>query len=477
MIVLLGAEARLFAASRANWLLVLMLAVLAIFGAANGVVRVATVDRAAAASAEADRATWAGKMRAVGEFEAGRKNATDVAGSRMAHRAILSAASARWTEPPRADFGALSASGVRPTPPGLPVGVASRYRSEDPSLDDPTNRLDGAFDLGFVASWLAPLAAILLSFDIFSRDRELRIAPMLSVQGASIGGIIVARCTVRFAALFAAVALPAVVAAAVSESHEPTAALWAVAAWLIGYALLLIFWLGLAAAINARAHTTVGATLALLLSWIIFALLAPALISVALNNVAPAPDRMADVLKLRALETRLTRDRAQVTAAFYAADPARRPVTPGDEYEHYFVGEYYPRQRAFIRDFAPTAAVADQMRLRQTQALRAAALLAPGLALKLLSDDLAGGAPERRVAYLAAVDRFQGQWLEHFDRKLASMRPLTLADYRSAPQFADVAEPLSLRWRRIMILIVTMLVPAILSLIFAGVRLRRASPL
>lgn len=476
MIALVPAEARLFWSAWSNRLLVGLLVLLAAAGALNGAARLAAADAAAAGQARADHDAWAAKIATIAAFEAGRQSAAAAGGARMANRAILGAASQRWTAPSRAAFGALSASDSRPTPDGLPVGVASRYRAEDPSLDDPTNRVDGAFDLAFVASWLAPLAALLLGFDVLSRDRELRIAPLLAAQGASLGRIAAARLVVRFAALFAAVALPALAAAFWSEGAS-AAVLPAWLVWAAGYALLLIFWLSVAGIVNATARSTVGATMALLLSWITLTLLTPALLSVALARIAPAPDRMAGVLQLRALETELTKARAKVTADFYAANPQRRPVAEGDEYVRYFIGEYYPRQLAFIDRYAPIAAAMDRMRVRQAGTLRWGAVFSPGLAFKLLSEDLAGGAPERRVAYLAATDAFQHRWLAHFDVKLASMRPLTLADYRSAPVWHAVAEPAAQRWPRLLLILSVLLAPAAGAAGIAALRLRRAEPL
>lgn len=470
-------EWRLFLGARANIVLLLVLLLLSSLGAWNGAQRLAASDSAAAEAVEADREAYAAKRAKLADFEAGKVEASAAAGVRFAHKAVLGQAHARPLVPPRAELGALSAAERRPAPDLLNVGIQTRHKDQMPTLDDPTNRLDGPFDLSFVATWLVPLFALLLGYDVLARDREQGIAALLAAQGRSLGRIAAMRLTIRFISLFAVVAGVALLATLWSEASHLGAALPGFVAWSVGLALSIGFWLALAAGVNGTARSTASASLALLGAWVASALLAPAVIGAALAFVAPPPDRLQGVLDLRELETDLTRRRAEVTAAYYAAHPNNRPRIQGDEYERYFVGEFYPRVLAFDRAFAPIAARMDAVRVRQAQALRTASILSPSLALKLMTEDLAGGAPERRAAFLAAADDYQRQWRAHFDHKLASMTPMVTRDYAEAPVFAPSPEPPAARWGRLAWLLAMLALPFLLAMLWARRALGRAGPI
>lgn len=468
-------EWRLFLGARANVALLLVLFLLSCLGAWNGLQRLAVTDRTVAEAVEADRTAYAAKRATLADHEAGRLTADAAAGVRFAHKAVLGAAHARALAPPRAELGALSAAERRPAPDLLLAGIPTRHRDQEPTLDDPSNRLDGPFDLSFVATWLVPLFALLLGYDVLARDREQGSAALLAAQGRSLGRIAAMRLAIRFASLLAVVVGVALVAVLWSEGNRLGVALPGFGAWALGLALSIGFWLALSAGVNGTARSAAAASLALLGAWIASALLAPAVIGAALAFVAPPPDRLQGVLDLRTLETDLTRRRAEVTAAYYAAHPGNRPKVRGDEFERYFVGEYYPRTLAFDRAFAPIAARMEQARVRQAAALRTASILSPSLALKLLTEDLAGGAPERRAAFLASTDDYQRRWRGHFDHKLASMTPLTTADYADAPVFEPQPEPAA-RWSRIGWLLAMLAIPFLLALLWARRTLGRAGP-
>ncbi|WP_337186340.1 DUF3526 domain-containing protein [Phenylobacterium sp.] len=466
-------EARLFLRAPGVAALLLVLLALCGLGAWNGAQRLeADRSRVAAAQSE-DQAAFARKRAMLVELEAGRMQEGQFGSARKAHQAVLSAG--RALAPPDAELGVLSAAEARPAPDLLKVSFLTRHRDQQPTLDDPSNRLDGPFDLSFVATWLAPLFLLFLTYDVLARDREQGSAALLASQGVSLARIVVARLGVRYLAVFAIVGGVALAAALFTEKGRPSAP--ALLAWLGGLALMLGVWCALSAAINARARNSAAAALALLSIWIASALLAPAVISVVVSAVAPPPDRLSGVLAMREIESDLNRRRAEVTAAYYAAKPQNRPVRQGDEYEHYFVTEMTPRTLAFDARFAPVAARMDAARVRQAEALRWASPASPSLALKLLTEDLAGGAPERRVRFLADVDAWQARWRAHFEPKLASMRPLTLADYDDKPDFMPRPEAAGARWGRIAGLLAALSIPFLLALAWAWRALRSAGPL
>jgi ABC-2 type transport system permease protein len=469
----LRAEWRLFIRAPASVLLLVVFLVLAAIGAGNGVQRVGESRQLVSQALSDDSKAFAAKRAALADLEVGKTSEGQFGSPRKAHQAVLSAA--RPLVPPEAELPVLS-SGARPTPELLRVSILTRHVDQQPRLDDPSNRLDGAFDLVFVTTWLLPLFALVLGCDVLSGDRERGRAALLASQGTPLGSILGARLLVRFAALFGVVLIVGTSAVLITESADPGASIAALGLWLAGVALFLAFWFALAATVNAFARTAATAALALLCLWVGFSVVIPAVAGSAVQALAPPPDRLKSVLALRDIDADLNRRRGQVTAAYYAAHPQNKPVRQGDEYEHYFVTELYPRHLAFDSAYAAIARRNDEARVRQARLLRISGAFSPTLAFRLLTEDLAGAAPERRVAFFAAVDRYQSQWRRHFDHKLASMRPLTLAEYDNKPEFAAVREPPAARWGRVGLTLAMLALLAVAAFTFAVRRSRRATP-
>jgi len=474
MIGLWRQEWHLFVKARANVGLLAVLLVLSALGAWNGIERLAAERSAAVAALADDVSSFAAKREKLVQLEAGKIVEGRFGSPRKPQQAVLSAG--RPVTPPPAELGVLSSAEARPTPELLRISILTRHKDQQPTLDDPSNRLDGPFDLAFVATWLGPLFALILGYDVLARDREQGVAALLASQGRSLAAIAFARLGVRFAALMIVIGGVAFGAAIVTESGRLAVALPAFAVWLLALGLSLGFWLALTAVINGRAKNAAAASLAVLGVWIGLSMFMPALIGSVVNTLAPPPDRLQGVLKLRSVESDLNRRRREVTAAYYSAYPANRPIVQGDEYEHYFVTELYPRTLAFDRAVTPFAAQMDAARVRQAELMRAASFLSPSLAFKLLTEDLAGAAPERRVAFLTSVDDYQARWRGHFDHKLASMTWLTVADYDHKPEFKRAAERAAARWARISLLMAALCAPLLIALAGAWRALSRAAP-
>ena len=470
----LVAEWRLLARAPASRATVIVLLGLTAFGAFNGAQRLDEERDGIQAAVAADRESFAAKRAALVDLEAGRTEEGQFGSPRKAHQAILSVR--RPLTPSPAELPVISAFSPRPTPSMLPVGILTRHTDQQPGLDDPTNRLDGSFDLIFVTTWLLPLFALVLGCDVLSGDRERGSATLLASQGTPLGAIVITRLVVRYVVVFVPTALIVAATVLIMEWGRTPVALPALFAWLLAFGLYLAFWFALAAGVNAIARSTAGAAVFLLSLWVAVAIVVPSLAGAIVSGIAPPPDRLQGILAFRDIEADLNRRRNEVTEAYYAASPENRPIVQGDEYEEYFVTELYPRQLAFDERFAPVADAMEDARVSQARLLRIAGFASPTLAFTLLSRDLAGEAPERRRAFYAAADEYQHRWRQHFDHKLASMRPLSVPDYDTKPEFSVSPEPALARWRRTVLPLLALGLSGAGAVSF-GVRLaRRATP-
>ncbi len=456
------------------------IAILALFAtclaaaAWNGVRNAGLAQAATMAAKEADADAFAAKVALLREINAGEAEPGPWNDPRKAHQGVLHPK--RPLAPWPAEMRFLSAEADPLTPTLIEVGMATRHTNPDPVFGDPSQRLDGPFDLIFVVVWLAPLIVILLSYDVLARDRELGQARILASQNASLRRIVLARLGIRFASVVLVVSGVVAVAAVVSPGAG-TDRLAGAAVWLLGLLLFVGFWFSLAALVNAHSRNAAAAGQTLLAVWAGLTLILPLLIGVGAKLASPPIDRFETILEYRALSNELNHYRERTTREFFSAasvDASREQL--GDEYSQYFVTVFYPMQLAFDDSYRAIGASIERHRIEQMQTLRIGAFASPSLAMKLLSDDLAGGAAERRRWFLHNVDVYQDRWRAAFDRKITEVLPMTVEDYESRPEFVSEPEPFRARWIRIVGLLAALGLAAGVVTVLAWRALAQALP-
>ncbi|MDO8902525.1 MAG: DUF3526 domain-containing protein [Phenylobacterium sp.] len=473
---LLVLETRTFLATPLSVALIIALALISGWAVFGGTIRTLETRAHQAVALEQHAETWAQKRAAFIDLQAGRIETGMFVNPARADLVVMSHKAPVVTPP-----GALAPLSAGPAREGndiIAVSMASRYGQQNETIENPTNRVDGPLDLIFVVAWLLPIVLLVLSYDVLAGDRETQISPLIASSGTPLSKIVLGRLGVVFLATFGVIgciATAGVVAAAPLDQLVHN--LPDLVVWLGSLGLYIGFWLALSASLNARLRHAAAAGVALLTIWITLSLVTPVLAAQWVAVGAAAPDRLTYVLQYRALQNDLAERSAEVRETYYGANPERRPVRgPFSEYEEYFVETYYPRQVVLDQVFFPHAREIHVRQVAQARRLRLAAFLSPPLMIKRLTDDLAGFAPERRLAAFDATEQFQAAWRERFDVKLASRRSLTLADYDDLPTASPVSEAGAVRLVRAITPLGGLLAGFLLAAALAWMRLRRAGP-
>ena len=471
---LLHKERFTFFRDKTNIAVLVLFALCLAVAAWNGAHNASLAQAVTTAAKQADANAFAAKVTLLRQIDAGEAEPGRWNDPRKAHQGVLHPKRPLVPWPTEMRF--LSAEADPLTPTLIEVGMATRHTNPDPVFGDPSQRLDGPFDLVFVVVWLAPLIVILLSYDVLARDRELGQARILASQNTSLRRIVLARLSVRFVSVVLVVSGIVFIALVVSPGAG-TASLAGGAVWLFGLLLFLGFWFSLAALVNARSRNAAAAGQTLLAVWAGLTLILPLLIGVGAKLASPPIDRFETILEYRALSNELNHHRERIARDFFSAasvDASREEL--GDEYSQYFVTVFYPMQLAFDDKYRAIGASIERQRIKQTRMLRIGAFVSPSLAMKLLSDDLAGGAPERRRWFLHNVDVYQDQWRAAFDQKITEVLPMTVEDYATRPEFVSKPEPFWLRWIRIVGLLAALGLAAGIVAVLAGRALKQAAP-
>ncbi|GAA6185600.1 DUF3526 domain-containing protein [Aliiglaciecola sp. NS0011-25] len=471
MKTLLNQEWLLFRKSPGNILLIAILLGMSIIAAINGIIHVSQQRAVVQQAVTADIKKYEQLKTNLNAYLNGELEAQEFYNPSAAYQNI--APRTLVPEPP--ELSVLSAAEVRPTPLLLKIGMQTRHKDPQPSLEDPVNRLDGPFDLVFIATWIVPLFVIFWGFDVMARDREQSSASLLANQ-RSLRSIIIARLLIRFIVILSIVGGVATCAVLLTEYRSLTTALPALIVWITGLSMTILFWSVIAAMVSAKAQNTAQASLQLLCCWIVIAILMPALSGVVVKQLAPPPNHLERVIKHRDISNDLNQRRYEITEEYYRKRPQNKPIRQGNEYEQYFVKEFYPRSLAFDLAFSPLALKYEKQRIKHVEVMRLLSVFSPPLGLKMLTEDLAGSAPQRRLSFLQSVDSFQTDLRNHFDFKLASMRPLSVKDIDSMPQYSIAPETVSSRWGRVIKSLGLILLPLILLMLVAKRMLGRVTP-
>ena len=214
----------------------------------------------------------------------------------------------------------------------LPAYVRVRAESMESAasayeIEHPARLAVGRFDLMFFTVYLWPLVLLALGCSVLTQERETRRLPALQLQGVAPWRLLLAQVLTR--TLFAtALLVVAVVAAALSTGVVAATAQGAAALahWAGIVLLYTLFWAGVVAAVCALCSQRVTAAFAGFGAWVLFAVLAPALLTAAVGLAAPLPSRELYVDAMRAATDRVNADRVQMLARFYDQHPQWRPA-------------------------------------------------------------------------------------------------------------------------------------------------------
>ena len=410
-------ELRLLLRARLAVLAIVLLAALSAGAVVTGMAEVARQRAAIEAIAPAQAEDIAAVAAWVGEIED--------AGS-----AAYYSFHPTWDAPSPLAFAAL---GMRDVSPYIlrvrALGLEAQIYDGD--TFNPELALPGRFDFAFVLVFLAPLFVIALFHDLVSGEREAGRARMLAALPGSRRRLWLRRGGLRFALLFAALAVPFAVGAAASGAPAgPVLLILAVAA---GY---LLFWIALAALVGPLRWSSVANAATLAASWLVLVLVLPTLAHVTINRAVPVNQGAEIALAQREMVNRAWDiPREDTMERFYASHPEwsdSPPLPPEFHWKWYF---------AFHQ--VGDESVAEQVRgyraglERRDAAARTLGWVLPSVGVQALLARLAETDLQAQLAYQDRIRAFHARLREFYYGYLFRDRPFPRADFERAPRFEE----------------------------------------
>lgn len=309
-------------------------------------------------------------------------------------------------------------------------------------IANPTHLLNGSFDLAFVLVYLYPLLLLALSYNVLSGEQEQGTLALTAASSAPLMTVLVAKLTVRAGGVMAAAIVGIGFHLIVTSPSIGTGGEWAAHAMLLLTVVLYgLFWIALALAVNSLRRDSAFNAVALVMTWVLLLLVAPAAMNATAQVRHPAPARAEMVLAVRnaAIDTERDRDASE---ARYRDE--HRNTGPGDAVTARNSGDDRNQRTLAITlaaDERADAVLADhesEVRAQRRLSDRMAFLVPPVLINDAIAE-LAGNGHTRWDDFLARIDEFHSQWQGFFVERARRNESLSAADYRAFPKF-DASE-------------------------------------
>jgi ABC-2 type transport system permease protein len=337
-------------------------------------------------------------------------------------------------------------------------------------LDSPLRLAIGNFDAAFVIVWLLPLLAIGLSYGIVSAERERGVLALAVAAGASPMRFVLGKWWSRVALVVGSVWLAIALAAAVGGALMRPGAWALLAFWALASTLYVLFWFALSLWFNAGPGGSERNAMALVGTWLVFVILAPAMTNLAATTVFAAPSRVNLTTELREATEAADREAAAARDQYFFDHPEMQ----GGEMDGraYFASVAQSEER-IAREMLPLLQSFDTQALRQQRLVSLLQYLSPGTLTYQALTTLAGSDGSRHRQFRSQVLQFHERWSRFFVARLDDGRALGPEDYARLPEFRFAEAPTAEVIRRVLLPLLALAAAAGVLYFGALRRLRR----
>jgi len=345
----------------------------------------------------------------------------------------------------------MAAYAVKPILPlsALSVGQSDLYtsvhklalNSRDSALtaaeyENPQRLLIGSFDVAFVVIYIVPLLLLALTYNLISAERERGTLPLLLLQQGTAKRLAFGRSLwVGVLVLLAFVAILIIglgfsgLLGAVSGG--------ALFGWLAVAFFYGLFWVGLAVFVASRGANSATNAVVLAGAWLLFTIIVPSAVSVAVKAVYPVPSRM-EYIDTQRIVTQEARERqSELLAEFFEDHPelasaeTQAAVASGTQANPQLIAHLgYLEQERLLE---PVRAHYTEQLERQQGLVDALKYLSPAILAQAAFNDLSGTNMERHREFQRQASDYHDALRDFFQPKIIDGGPF--AEFDQVPRF------------------------------------------
>lgn len=414
-------ELRMLARERVSWVLLALFAAACGYGIWNGA-RIADRSTESRASLAESEETFRSMLRE----HLGKQSVDAKAVAQRPSVAVLPGAPL--------PFLATGQSDLAPGHESVGLWTLNTPADSRSEVENPSHLLAGCFDLAFVLVWLFPLFLLAMVYDLMAGDRESGTLRLALSQGISPLRWMARRALARALPMLTLAAGATLTAGWLGDAEGGGMRLALALAVVLVYGL---FWVVLAAAVNAVARSASGAATALGAAWVAFVLVAPTLLNVTVESVYPTPSRPELVAEARRASKEAQGKTGELLDSFYRDHPELAPAGRRAD----FYAQRLTVQREVGHAVAPVRERFDEQLSQQQTAVARWRFVSPAIAVHEALTDLAGTGYWRYRAFREQVDEFKHAVSDFYTPKIHRREALTMADYDLVPRFVFREEP------------------------------------
>jgi ABC-2 type transport system permease protein len=194
-----------------------------------------------------------------------------------------------------------------------------------------------------------------------------------------------------------------------------------------------LFWFALAVAVNAWGRSSATNAMVLAGLWLVFVVLIPAVLNVAVKTAYPVPSRVELIQAMRVAGDAATRQGAQLLARYLEDHPEMAPAEKGGAPD--FGTLQVAVSEATERAVQPVLDRFDAQVAGQQRIVDRFRFLSPAIVAQSAFHDLAGASAERYSHFLAQADEYHRQWRAYFTPRILRKVKLSAADVDQLPAF------------------------------------------
>ena len=325
-------------------------------------------------------------------------------------------------------------------------------------IEHPLAVAAGHLDVAFVVLFLYPLLIFAVSFDLTATERDRGTLRMVLAQPVRLGDLVAGKMLARAVLLSVPVVL---IPPIVSIDHVTTSAVLDWTAAVLAYGAI---WHGIALVINARGWNAAANALVLAGLWLMFTVVGPATINLAIAVVYPMPSRVEAVVQARAATRDATVQGSRELGQFLQDHPTSANV--GREGMRQFAALQAARDRQVAGRLQAVEAAFDAQLQRQRRLASWLSVLSPTMVAQQVLLESAGTSASRFEYFERSAAAFQEQWKTYFEPRVLDAATLTMDEIVAAPVFAFVERPAAAMVARVL--------PAIAGMAAAGLALLAA---
>lgn len=467
-------EWRNLSADRAPLAVALILGAAIVYGAFNGSAWV-RFQQGAISEAMAEERELLEKIRAdIPRVDSGELKVSAFADPRLP-QSFGRNMGTRYAVMPPAALGALAIGQSDLYPYYFRVSTNSKetFLNND-EIENPVHLLAGRFDLAFVFVYLYPLVILAFSYNIVSAEKESGTLSLSLSQPLSLGRIVMAKVLLRalfVLALAVGLSVAGVIIGGADLAAEGTVArltLWATAAVAYG-----AFWFALAIGVNAMGRSSATNGMMLAGAWLLFVIVIPSVLNVAVKAVYPVPSRVELIQAIRVAGDESTREGSKLLARYLEDHPELAPPSKEKDGPPDFGTLLVAINDATEQRVQPVLAAFDAQLASQQRMVDRFRYLSPAIVAQAAFNDLAGSSSHRYQHFLAQVDEYHRQWRGFLVPRILKKERLSAGDLDRLPAFSFREEDTAAVTGRAAVALAGLLIPVLLAAIPALSALRR----